>query len=128
VNIDAAKEFLLHYTANFQSATYNSKLYDLPARPSLVPQLAAWLANDPFGAQPANKLMFLSDAANWSASVGHPGSANAAIGEVFAASVIPNMFGRAARGEVTPRQVVLEAERQILPIFEKWRARGLVGG
>ena len=29
-NADAAKEFLLHYTANFASATYHSKLYDFP--------------------------------------------------------------------------------------------------
>jgi hypothetical protein len=127
-NIDAAKEFLLHYTANFQSVTYNSKLYDLPARPSLVPQLTTWLANDPFGARPANKLIFLKDAASWSANFGHPGPANAAIGEVLVAFVLPNMFGRAARGELTPRQAVLEAERQIVPIFEKWRALGLVGG
>src|SRR6266498_2860566 len=30
-NVDAAKEFLLHYTANFASACWHSKLYDFPA-------------------------------------------------------------------------------------------------
>jgi maltose-binding protein MalE len=127
-NVDAAKEFLLHYTANFASATYHSKLYDFPAWPSLVPQRDGWLANDPFGAKPANKLAFLKDATDWSTNIGHPGPSNTAIGEVFATFVIPNMFARAARGEATPQQAVAQAERQITAIFDRWRARGLVGG
>jgi multiple sugar transport system substrate-binding protein len=47
---------------------------------------------------------------------------------VFATFVIPNMFARAARGEVSPAQAVTQAEARVKPIFEKWRARGLVGG
>jgi multiple sugar transport system substrate-binding protein len=38
------------------------------------------------------------------------------------------MFASAAKGDVTPKQAVTRAEAQIKPIFEKWRARGLVGG
>jgi hypothetical protein len=38
------------------------------------------------------------------------------------------MFARAARGEVSPQQAVADAEARIKPIFEKWRAKGLVGG
>ncbi|HEV8652005.1 MAG TPA: extracellular solute-binding protein [Actinomycetes bacterium] len=127
-NVDAAKEFLLHYTSNFAAATYASKLYDFPAWSKLVPQLEGWLANDPFGAKPANKLAFLKDATNWSTNIGHPGPSNTAIGEVFGTFVIPTMFARAARGEANPKQAVAQAEAQIKPIFEKWRSRGLVGG
>jgi maltose-binding protein MalE len=127
-NVDAAKEFLLHYTANFAAATYNSKMYDFPAWSKLVPQLEGWLAKDPFGAKPADKLAFLKDATDWSTNIGHPGPANTAIGEVFGTFVIPNMFASAARGDVTPKEAVARAESQIKPIFEKWRARGLVGG
>ncbi|MFI7063971.1 ABC transporter substrate-binding protein [Kribbella sp. NPDC050124] len=127
-NVDAAKEFLLHYTANWPSATYHSKLYDLPAFPKLVPQLNSWLDNDPFGAKPANKLSVLKNAIDWSTNIGYPGPANTAEGEVFATFVIPNMFAKAARGELSPDQAVAEAERQITPIFDKWRQRGLVGG
>jgi ABC-type glycerol-3-phosphate transport system substrate-binding protein len=127
-NVDAAKEFLLHYTANWPSATYHSKLYDLPAFPRLVPQLNGWLDRDPFGAQPENKLGVLKNAIEWSTNIGHPGPANTAIGEVFATFVIPNMFAKAARGELSPEQAVADAERQIKPIFDKWRQRGLVGG
>jgi maltose-binding protein MalE len=127
-NIDAAKEFLLHYTANFASATWHSKLYDFPAWAERVPQLDGWLNNDPYGAKPANKLAFLADATQWSTNIGYPGPSNTAIGEVFGTFVIPTMFARAARGEVNPKQAVAQAEAQIKPIFEKWRARGLVGG
>ncbi|TDD22054.1 extracellular solute-binding protein [Kribbella turkmenica] len=127
-NVDAAKEFLLHYTANWPSATYHSKLYDLPAFPRLVPQLNGWLDRDPFGAKPENKLGVLKNAIEWSTNIGHPGPANTAVGEVFATFVIPNMFAKAARGELSPEQAVADAERQIRPIFDKWRRRGLVGG
>jgi multiple sugar transport system substrate-binding protein len=126
--VDAAKAFLLHYTENFAAATWASKLYDFPAFAERVPQLNGWLDKDPFGAKPADKLSFLKEATSWSTNIGYPGPSNTAIGEVFGTFVIPNMFASAARGSVTPKQAVARAEAQIKPIFEKWRARGLVGG
>jgi hypothetical protein len=127
-NADAAKEFLLHYTANFASATYASKLYDFCAWDKLTPQLGDWLANDPFGSKPADKLKLLADATKWSTNIGHPGPSNTAIGEVFSTFIIPNMFAKAARGEASARDAVAAAEAQIKPVFAKWRQRGLVGG
>jgi multiple sugar transport system substrate-binding protein len=127
-NVDAAKEFLLHYTANYALATYHSKLYDFCAWSQLTPNLARWLDSDPFGGKPANKLAFLKDSIKWSTNMGHPGPANTAVGEVLATFIIPNMFARAARGETNPRQAVLDAEAQIKPIYDKWRKAGLVGG
>jgi multiple sugar transport system substrate-binding protein len=127
-NADAAKEFLLHYTANFAAATYYSKLYDFPAWSGLVPQLDGWLADDPFGSTPPDKLAVLRGATDWATNIGHPGPASPAVGEVFAQFVIPNMYARAARGEMTPEQTVARAEAEIRPIFDKWRQRGLVGG
>ncbi|MFI0351715.1 ABC transporter substrate-binding protein [Actinomadura sp. 9N407] len=127
-NPDAAKEFLLHYTANFPAVTYHSELYDLPGWPSLVPQLNGWLDDDPYGAKPANKLSLLKDATSWSANIGYPGPSNPAIGEIFSTNVLPTMFGRAARGQVSAKDAVADAEKQINAIFKNWRARGLVGG
>jgi hypothetical protein len=126
--VDAAKEFLLHYTSNFAGATYNSKLYDFCAWDKLTPSRDAWLTSDPFGSQPADKLKFLTNALPWSTNIGHPGPASTAIGEVFNTFVIPNMFAKAARGEASPQQAVADAEKQVTAIFEKWRAAGLVGG
>jgi multiple sugar transport system substrate-binding protein len=127
-NPDAAKEFILHLTANYSQATNNSELYTFPAFPSTVQQLNGWLENDPFGSQPANKLAFLKDAEKWSTTIGHPGPANAAIGEVFDTFILPQMMARAARGEMSARDAVVDAENRIRPIYQRWRERGLVGG
>ena len=93
-----------------------------------MPQLDGWLAKDPYGANPADKLAFLKDATEWSTNISYPGPSNTAIGEVFGTFVIPNMFASAARGEASPGGRVAQAEAQIKPIFERWRKRGLVGG
>jgi multiple sugar transport system substrate-binding protein len=129
-NADAAKEFLLHYTANFDQACYNSQLYDFPAFKDQVPQLDQWTGADPFGAHPANKLALLKfdDAVKWTTNIGHPGPASTAIGEVFNTFVLPNMMAKAARGTMKPDEAVADAEKQVKTIFDKWRRQGLVGG
>lgn len=127
-NPDAAKEFLLHYTENFAAATYASKLYDFSAFADRTPNLNTWLASDPFGGKPADKLKFLTEATKWSVNIGYPGPANTAEGEVFNTFIIPNMFARVARGEQGAKDSVTAAEAQIKAVFAKWRAQGLVGG
>jgi maltose-binding protein MalE len=127
-NVDAAKEFLLHYTENYARATWESELYDFPAFADRVPDLESWLDDDPFGSEPPDKLAVLKDALDWSTNVGYKGSANTAIGEVFGTFILPNMLARVARGRQSPEESVAAAHRQIEPIFEKWRKRGLIGG
>ncbi|MGH3097284.1 MAG: ABC transporter substrate-binding protein [Streptosporangiales bacterium] len=126
-NVDAAKEFLLNLSANAPAVTYNSQLYDFPSFPDTVPHLDDWVADDPFGSKPANKLEVLGTAKNWSTNVGHPGPANAAIGEVFNTFVIPQMMAKAARGKLSPEQAVKQAHAQCEKIFAKWHSKGLVG-
>ncbi|RPI82338.1 MAG: extracellular solute-binding protein [Chloroflexi bacterium] len=125
--LEAAQEFLLHLTANYNQAVFNSKLYNFPAFPSTVPELDGWLAQDPFGSRPANKLEVLSTAWETTAWIGYPGPANPAVGEVFGTNVIVTMMAEAARGEKTPEQAIADAETQINAIFDKWRDAGLVG-
>ena len=129
-NPDAAQEFLLHYTANYAQATYNSKLYDFPAFIDRVPNLDAWVGADPFGSQPGDKLglMAFDDVVEWTANIGYPGPTNPAIGEVFGTNILPNMYAQVARGEMDPDAAVAEAEGQIRRIFDRWRGQGLVGG
>lgn len=128
-NPDAAKEFILHLVANYNQAVFNSELYTFPAFASTAPQLTeegGWLDVDPFGSRPIDKLKLLKDSASWSTVIGHPGPANAAIGEVFGTFIIPNMYAKAARGEMTPEAAVAEAESLMIPIFDKWRQQGLI--
>jgi ABC-type glycerol-3-phosphate transport system substrate-binding protein len=130
-NPDAAKAFLLHLSDNFALATYESKLYDFPSWPSLAPDLGDWLAEDPFGSVPSDKLAFLGGvetAAEWSTSIGHPGPSSPAIGEILGTYLIPNMFARAVRGDASPADSVRRAHRDCEGIFNNWRQRGLIGG
>ncbi len=127
-NPDAAKEFLLHLVGNYKEATNNSKLYTLPSFPSTVTDANTWLDTDPFGSKPANKLALLKDAEKWSANIGYPGPANAAEGEVFSTFVLPQMMAKAARGQLSAKDAVAEAEGRIKTIFQQWRDRKLVGG
>jgi hypothetical protein len=110
---------------------FNSKLYTFPAFFDTTPQLleeGGWLDVDPFGSRPVDKLKLLKEAESWSTTIGHPGPANAAIGEVFGTFILPTMFAKAARGELTPEEAVAEAEVQMNAIFERWAAEGLIGG
>ena len=130
-NSDTAKEFILHLVANYDQACNESKFYNFPAFANLVPDLKAdggWLDNDPYGSQPPDKLAVLKTADDWTVNLGWPGPANAAIGEIFALPIIPNMMARAARGEQTPQESIAQAETEITEIFDKWRAEGLIGG
>ena len=129
--MEAAKAFVLHLTENYDQAVFNSELYNFPAFESTVPQFLEegnWFENDPFGSQPADKLTVLLTAKDWVTYLGWPGPSNPAIAEVYATNIIPTIMGQAALGELTPEEAVAEAEAQINDIFEKWRAKGLVGG
>lgn len=125
--LEAAQAFLLHLTANYNQAVFNSKLYNFPAFASTVPELEGWLQQDPFGSRPIDKLTVLNTAKDWVTWLGFPGPANPAIGEVFGTNLIATMMAEAARGEKTPEQAVADAETQINAIFDKWRDAGLVG-
>lgn len=130
-NPDAAKEFLLNLVANYDDAVFNSELYNFPAFPKTAPKLfesGGWLDSDPFKSAPLDKLKFLRDAETWSTNVGHPGPANAAIGEVFGTFILPQMMAKAARGELSAKAAVEDAEARIKPVYDKWRTEGLVGG
>ena len=113
------------------AATYNSELYDFPAFPNTParPNSASWLANDPFGPQPKDKLALLKNAVDWSTNIGHPGPSNTAIGEIFATFVIPNMYGEARRAaKATPERPVADADSKSRPSSPSGGRRGLVGG
>ena len=127
-NVDAAKQFMLDLVANYNDAVNNSELYNFPAFPRSAPGLAGWLASDPYKSKPLDKLAFLKDAESWSTNVGHPGPANPAVGEVFGTFILPQMMAKAARRQLTPQQAVADAEKRMIPIYDKWRKQGLVGG
>jgi len=84
-----------------------------------VPNLDELLANDP-KADPRGKYTVLAGALDWATNVGYPGYATAAIDEVFNTFVVPTMFARVAREELTPQAALEAAHREVERIFKKW--------
>jgi multiple sugar transport system substrate-binding protein len=142
-NQDVAKEFLVALVDASREAMMGSKLYNFPSfygaaadpgTPMNKKQEsgAAWISkqcnNDPFGSAPANKLALLASALPWSTNLGHPGFANPAEGEIFDTYVITDMFAKAATGALSPKDAMVEASTRCKQIFDKWRAKKMVGG
>jgi ABC-type glycerol-3-phosphate transport system substrate-binding protein len=121
-----AMDFLLHLVGAGAFEVYNSELYNLPAFPVGTAELQQYFGNDPFYSDPPDKLALFSDAGDWSANVGYPASANAAIADVFNESIIAEMFRTFVRGEVTDDAAIQNALDRIGPIFDEWRAQGLL--
>jgi multiple sugar transport system substrate-binding protein len=119
-NIDGAKQFLVDYMDAFGQAFKMSEFYNFPCFPKTVPDLAQQLANDPKGAPP-DKYKILANAIEWSTNIGYPGFASAPIDEAYNTFVIPTMFAKAARGELSPEDAARAAERELKRIFEKWK-------
>jgi multiple sugar transport system substrate-binding protein len=127
-NQDTAKEFLLHLVENYEAATLGSLLYNFPAFPATVPGLDDALTNDPAGSEPADKLLVIKDAADWTVNLGWPGPANAMAGEAQTTFILSNMMAKAARDEMSVEDAVTEAEKLLNQSAESWRGRGLMGG
>ncbi len=115
---------------NYDGRCEQSKFYNFPAWPPRPARPEdSWLDNDPYGSDPADKLAVLKNANDWTTNLGHPGPANAAMGEIFALPTLPNMMARAATRPAERRRTPsLPAEQEINEIFDKWRAEGLMGG
>ena len=118
-NKEGAKQFLLDLVDHYRTAFLESEFYNFPSFPKTVPDLQELIAKDPKG-EPPDKYSILGDFINYATNVGYPGYSTAAIDEVFSTFVIPTMFGRAARDEVSPEDAIKAAEREMKRIFAKW--------
>ncbi|WP_435103442.1 ABC transporter substrate-binding protein [Arhodomonas sp. AD133] len=128
--IRAAKKFMLDLESNYALASFYAKFYNFPAYPSRSPDLFAedgWLADDPWGAEPRDKLSLLRTADEWTAWLGYPGYANPAISEVYQSHLVSSMMADVARGVKSPEEALEDTTAEIKAIFAKWRERGFVG-
>jgi multiple sugar transport system substrate-binding protein len=118
-NKEGAKQFLLDLVEHYRTAFLESEFYNFPSFPNTVPDLRELIAKDPKG-EPADKYGILGDFVQYATNVGYPGYSTAAIDEVFSTFVIPSMFGKAARDELSPEDAIKAAERDMKRIFAKW--------
>ena len=120
-NIEGAKQFLADLVGDFGTVFKESEFYNFPSYPATVPDIAEELANDP-AADPPGKYKVLSGVLDWATNVGYPGYATAATDEVFNTFVIPTMFARVARDEITAEAAAAAAQKDVERIFGKWRS------
>jgi multiple sugar transport system substrate-binding protein len=119
-NKEGAKQFLADLINSFSNVFNASEFYNFPCFPATVPDIKQRLANDP-KAVPTNKYAILGDVLSWATNVGYPGYATASIDEVFNTFVIPTMFAKAARDEMTAEAAVKAADTEVRRIFAKWK-------
>ena len=58
---------------------------------------------------------------DWTTNVGYPGYATAAIDEVYNTFVIPTMFAKVARDEMSAEDAARAAAAEIKRIFDRWK-------
>jgi multiple sugar transport system substrate-binding protein len=124
-NKAAAKKFLLDIGTKYTGHFLNSYFYNFPAFPGSVTNIPARLRKQTdYPNEIAGRYNILdSISKKWTTNVGHPGYSNAAIDEVFNKFIIPQMFARVARGDMTADEAMRAAHREMTPIFRKWRER-----
>ena len=120
-NPEGAKQFLADYIDAFPAAFKASEFYNFPTFPSTVPDLVPIVSNDP-KAVPADKYKVIANALDWSTNVGYPGYATAAVDEIFNTFVLPTMFAKAARDELSVDDAVKAADKEVRRIMQKWNA------
>jgi multiple sugar transport system substrate-binding protein len=122
-NIEGAKQFLVDYVGHSRRAFLAGKFRDFPSFPGTIPDLKEMITTDSRG-HPPTKYKVLEDVLDWTANMGYPGYANAAIEE--AGEWIPKMFKEAAIGDAKPEDAIRDAEKQCKRIFSQWRESGLI--
>jgi len=121
----AAKKFLADLEIKYSGAFENSRFYNFPSFARSVPNVPTRLARDTN--TPRGKYRVLDTISKkYTKNVGYPGFANAAIGEVFDKFLIPEMFARVARGDLTPQAAAREYHSRLGVIFANWRRRGKI--
>ncbi len=117
-NKEEAKQFLVDLIGNFAQAFQASEFCNFPCFPKTVPDLLNQLSSDP-KAVPHGKYEILRDALQWTKPIGYPSYATAAVDEVFNSFVLPRMFAKVAKGQVTAEDAAQAGEKEIAAIFSK---------
>jgi multiple sugar transport system substrate-binding protein len=128
-NKEAAKKYILDQQLAYQQHFVQSKFYNFPAWTNAVKggfrtihRLAAADKHKPLG-----KYTILTTLAQkYTTNVGYPGFANAAVGDIFNQSLVPQMFAQVAQGKMTAEDAARSMQGKFRSIYGTWRAQGLL--
>ena len=118
-NREAATQFLVDMVGNSKAGFEQSLGCNFPTYPKTIPNLVVRLEKDP-RSDPPDKYRHLEDALHWTPNLGSPGFATPAWMEVFNTSVLPRMFARFAKGELSAEETARTAESEVKKVFAKW--------
>lgn len=119
-NQQVAKQFLGDLIGSSRTGYEKSLSCNFPTYPKTVPNLVVRLEKDATGLPP-DKYMALKDALHWTPNLGAPNFADPIWMETFNTFVIPRMFAKAIKGELSPLDAAHAAEAEIKQIAEKWK-------
>jgi multiple sugar transport system substrate-binding protein len=126
---ELAKKFLVDQQLAYQDHFTNSQFYNFPAWTNAVKggfktihKLTAADTHKPKG----KYTVLATIAEKYTTNAGHPGFANAAIGEIFDSFLIPQMVAQVAQGKLSAQDAAKAADGQFKGIFSKWKEQGLL--
>ncbi len=119
-NKEGAQQFLVDLLDSSKTVYEKSQGASFPIYQKSVPDLIVRLENDPKG-DPPYKYKELKDALHWTTNLGFPGYANPVAMEAFNTFVVPRMFLRVVKGELSPEDAERAAEAEVKRIADKWK-------
>jgi multiple sugar transport system substrate-binding protein len=122
-----AQQFLVDLLLQAKTATIQSQLYNFPTFANAFPfkQINKFAAKDPN--KPHGKYTVLTTIAQkYTHNIGWPGTVNAAMSEVFATYLIPQMFAQVSQGKMSAADSVSSTVKRINAIYKKWEKRGKI--
>lgn len=119
-NKEGASQFLVDFIDNFKTAYVKSKGCNFPIYQNTVPDLIVRLSKDP-AAVPPSKYVALKDALHWTVNLGFPGFANPVAMEAFNTYVVPRMFTRVVKGELSPEDAAQAAAFEVTHLADRWK-------
>jgi multiple sugar transport system substrate-binding protein len=128
-NKAAAKKYIIDQQLDYREHFLQSKFYNFPAWTNSIKggfktmrKLAAADKHKPLG----KYTVLTTIAEKYTTNVGYPGFGNAAVGDIFNQSLIPQMFAQVAQGKTSAEDAARSMQRQFRTIYAKWRDQGLV--
>jgi multiple sugar transport system substrate-binding protein len=126
-NKPAAARFLADLCIAGRDATVASQLYNFPTFANAMPftDIRKVAAADPH--KPKGKYTILTTIAEkYTHNIGYPGTTNAAVDELFAKYLIPQMFAQVSQGKLSAEDSVRSTAAEMKGIWAKWRAAGKI--
>ena len=124
-NREAAERFVADLCAASGEGISASSFFNYPSFPGARPLELIYADAAKSTRAPKGKYSILTTvAAKHTRNLGYPGHANGAVQEVWDRYLVPQMFARVSRGQMSAAESVRATANEMRAIWKKWRAAG----